>query len=101
MAISLSVSQSGGKLIVFANNTGKKVAYIDHIVLTIEWSQWSSTSIFKYYDEFYFEWGRLDPGFGGSMFEIDWDSKGEAKAYAKAHYFEVDQTATSPIINIT
>jgi hypothetical protein len=99
MAIQLSVSQSGGKLRVYASNNGAHVAIIDHIVLSIEWDG-SSWHIWKYQDDFYFGSGRVDTGWAGLMFEMNYSS-GPAKAHATADYFEVDQTVKSPKTNIS
>lgn len=99
MAIQLSVSQSGGKLRVYAGNNGDHVAIIDHIILSIEWNG-SSWHIWKYQDDFYFGSGRVGTGWSGLMFEINY-SGGPAKAHATADYFEVDKTAKSPKTNIS
>jgi hypothetical protein len=98
MALQLSVIQTGGKLRVFAGNNGNLVAIIDHIVLTIQTNSWSWL-IFKYEDDFYFG-GRVGTGWSGLMFEINYSS-GPAQAYAKAHYWEVDQAASSSTINVS
>lgn len=99
MAIQLSVTQSGGKLRVYAGNNGNNVAIIDHIVLSIEGNGWS-WHIFKYQDDFYFGSGRVSTGWVGLMFEMNYSS-GSAKAHATADYFEVDQTVKSPKVNIS
>src|SRR5262245_9348824 len=100
MAITLSVSQSGGKLLVYANNSsGNAVAIIDHIILSIDWNG-SSLHTWHYQDDFYFGSGRVPAGWGGLMVAVNY-SGGTAKAHAKAAYWEVDQNVTSPTVNIS
>jgi hypothetical protein len=99
MALQLSVSQYGGKLLVYAGNNGNRVAIIDHIVLGIEGNGWS-WYIWKYQDDFYFGSGRVDSGWAGLMVEMNYSS-GPAKAHATADYWEVDQTVKSPMTNIS
>jgi hypothetical protein len=83
MALHLSTTQFGDKLLVYAgNDVGDPVAIIDHIVLGIEASTWS-IYIWKYQDDFYFGDGRVDTGWTGLMFEYPWHG-GSAKAHATA-----------------
>lgn len=99
MAISLTVSHSGGKLRVYANNSGgANVAIIDHIILSVIWNG-SSWHTWHYQDDFYFGSGRVPTGWAGLMVEMNY-SGGTAQAYAKADYWEVDQSVTSPTVNI-
>jgi hypothetical protein len=100
MAIQLSVTQFGGKLLVYANNTsGDHVAIIDHIILSVD-SNGSSWHTWHYQDDFYFGSGRVDTGWAGLMVEMNY-SGGPAKAHATADYWEVDQTVKSPTVNIS
>ena len=100
MAITLSVSQSGGVLRVYANNSsGENVAIIDHIILSVNWNG-SSWHTWHYQDDFFFGSGRVPTGWAGIMVEMDY-SGGEAEAHATADYWEVDQTVKSPAINVT
>jgi hypothetical protein len=100
MAISLSVSQSGGKLRVYADNSGgDHVAIIDHIILSID-GNGSSWHTWHYQDDFYFGSGRVPTGWAGLMVEMNY-SGGKAKAHATADYWEVDQSVKSPTINIS
>ena len=72
MAIQLSVTQSGGKLRVYANNSsGDHVAIIDHIILRIDWE---GVSYFTWYyqDDFYFGSGRVETGWAGIMVEMNY-----------------------------
>jgi hypothetical protein len=98
MAIQLSVSQSGGKLRVYASNNGPYVSIIDHISLRIDGDSWTWI-IFKYQDDFYFGSGRVGTGWGGLMFEMNY-SNGPAQAQAKADYWDVDKAAASPVKNL-
>jgi len=93
MALQVSVSQSGGKVLVYASNSGARVAVIDNIVLTIQSATWS-WQIRKYPEDFYTGSGRVDPAWAGLMFDMNYSS-GPAKASATADYFEVDHTVTS------
>lgn len=99
MAIQLTVTQSGGKVRVYAGNQGDHVAIIDHIVLKIE-KPAGTFLLWKYQDDFYFGSGRIDVGWGGLMFEINY-SGGPAQASAKGYYWEVDQLAVSAVTNLS
>jgi hypothetical protein len=70
MALQLSVTQSRGKLRVYANN-----------------SSGTSGS------------GRVDTGWAGLMVEMNY-AGGPAKAHATAEYWEVDQSVKSPSVNV-
>jgi hypothetical protein len=99
MAITVSVSQFGGKLRVYASNNGDHVAIIDHIILSVDWNA-SSWHTWHYQDDFYFGSGRVDTGWGGLMVEMNY-SGGTAKVHATAHYWEVNQSVKSPTIIIS
>jgi hypothetical protein len=99
MAITLSVSQSGGKLRVYASNNGDAVAIIDHIILSVDWNG-SSWHTWHYQDDFYFGSGRVPTGWFGRIVEMNY-SGGTAQAHAKAAYWEVDQNAASPTVDIS
>jgi hypothetical protein len=99
MAIQLSVSQSSGKLRVYAGNNGNNVAIIDHIVLAIEAETWG-WYIWKYQDDFYFGDGRVSTGWVGLMFTMNYSS-GSAEAHATADYWEVDKRVKSPTVAVS
>ncbi len=100
MAIQLSVTQFGGKVFVYANNTSSDhVAYIDYIILLFDtelgsWGKWF------YQDDFYFGSGRLGEGSGARMVEFNYPG-GPASAHATAKYWEVDQSAKSLPVNVS
>ncbi len=99
MAISLTVSHSGGKLRVYANNSGgDHVVIIDHIILSVVWNG-SSWHTWHYQDDFFFGSGRVPTGWAGIMVEMNYPG-GAAQVSAKADYWEVDQHVASPTINI-
>lgn len=100
MAITLSVSQSAGKLRVYANNqSGGNVAIIDHIIVSTH-ANGASWHVWHYQDDFYFGSGRVPKGWAGVMVEMNY-AGGAAKAQATADYWEVDQKAKSPIVDIS
>lgn len=100
MAITLGVTQSGGKLRVYANNSsGNHVAIIDHIILSVDWDG-SSWHTWHYQDDFYFGSGRVPAGWGGLMVAMNY-SGGSATAHATADYWEVDESVKSPVVNIS
>jgi hypothetical protein len=99
MALQLSVSQSGGKLYVYATNNGNHVVIIDHIILAIEAAGWS-WYIWKYQADLYYGSGRVDTGWSGLMFEMTYSS-GPAKVHATADYWEVDRSVKSPKVNVS
>lgn len=100
MAISLSVSQSGGNLRVYANNSsGDHVAIIDHIIVSIEFDG-SSWHTWHYQDDFYFGSGRVSTGWAGVMVVMPYGG-GPAEVHATADYWEVDQRVKSPTVNVS
>ena len=100
MAITLSVSQSSGKLRVYAaNSSGQNVAIIDHIILSVDFNG-SSWHFWYYQDDFYFGSGRVSPGWTGLMVQKDYSS-GSAQVHATADYWEVDQSVKSPTITVS
>jgi hypothetical protein len=101
MAIQMSVTQSGGKLHVYADNSsGDHLAVIDNIILRVDFDHGGSWLTWHYSDEFYFPSGRIGAGVAGLMFEMNYSS-GPAQAHATAEYWEVDQRVKSPPINIS
>ena len=58
MPLSLSVTQAGDKLRVYAQNTGSKHVIIDNIVLTVQTSG-SLYATVHYEGDFYFGTGRV------------------------------------------
>lgn len=99
MAITLSISQWGGKLLVYAGNNGDHVAIIDHIILSVDWDG-SSWHTWHYQDDLYFGSGRVPTGWVGLMVEMNYPG-GAAKAHATADYWEVDQRVKSPTVDLS
>ena len=98
MALQLSVTQSGGKLRVYANNSGGNVVIIDNIIVSVDWDGFYWLT-WHYQDDFYLGSGRVPTGVD-LMVVMDY-AGGPAKVHATASFWEVDQTVESPTINVS
>jgi hypothetical protein len=96
----LSLTQLGGKLLIYADNiNGDHPAIIDNIVLSIDLGYGGFWHIWFYGDRFVFS-GTIGTRTRSLVVEMNY-SGGPATAHATAEYWEADQRVKSLPINIS